>query len=211
MSRMIKLVPLAVVPVLALAAFGASAAQAAEYGATSFPTTVKVETTAKNETIRTAAGALECHANYEATLSGSSRTLTVTPSYSGCQWFGFQNVELKMNGCAYHFNEPIGTSPNFYATANIVCPSGKLVEYKAGTCLATVGPQALGGSIALKNNAGPPKFVTEQLSLTGLAYTVTRDGLLCPFGGTGPKTGGTLTQAGPEAMTATNGAGFLIG
>jgi hypothetical protein len=190
-----------------LAAFGVSLAQAAEYKASAYPTNATGESAIGNDVFSTEAGKTECQANYSATLTGPSRMLTVTPTYSGCKEFGFLEMKIEMNGCRYRFNEPTGS---FSATVNVVCGE-KPIKITAATCTSTVGPQALGGSVALTNNASPPKFATEKASLTGIAYTVTNDGLLCPFNGTGPKTGGTFTQGTAVAIRSTSGTGVEIG
>jgi hypothetical protein len=206
-SKLFKLVPLAVVAVLAFAAFGASAASAAEYKASSYPTTATGESASGNDVFNTEAGKVECKANYSTTLTAASKTLTAAPTYTGCKAFGFLEATVAMNGCTYRFNEPTGS---FSATVNIVCGATP-IKITAATCTATVGSQLTGGSVALTNNAGPPKFVTEKASVTGVAYTVTNDGLLCPFSGTGPKTGATYTQGAAVSIKSTNGAGVEIG
>jgi hypothetical protein len=150
MSKLFKLVPLAVVAVLAFAAFGASAASAAEYKASSYPTTATGESASGNDVFNTEAGKVECKANYSTTLTGASKTLTVTPTYTGCKEFGFLEMTIAMNGCTYRLNEPTGS---FSASVNIVCGE-KPIKITAATCTSTVGSQAIGGYVALTTNAG---------------------------------------------------------
>jgi len=45
----------------------------------------------------------------------------------------------------------------------------------------------------------------------GIKYTVTKDGFLCPFGGTGAKTGAEYNQNEAIQVASTNGATIDIG
>ena len=78
----------------------------------------------------------------------------------------------------------------------------------AGTCEITIGEQGELNKVDLANSGNG---VSAQATVTGIAYTVTKDGFGCPFGGTGAKTGATYTQNSPVLISSNNGAKIDIG
>jgi len=195
MIQKFKTLGLAMVAVLAMSAFVASAAQA-QYTASSYPTTATANSALGNDVFTTEAGTVECASHFVGTLSEASNTLTVTPTYSSCKAFGFAHATVNMNGCAYVFHRVSSASSN----VTIECPAGKSIQILAGNCEVLVHAQGPLGSVATSNGAG---VVNAQANVTGIAYTVTKDGFLCPFGGTGSKAGATYKQGAAITLTPT--------
>jgi len=88
----------------------------------------------------------------------------------------------------------------FRANANVedidvVCPTGKAIKVTAaaGQCELTVGSQEGLKNVDFVNKEGPPSMVSVEVALEGVKYTKTKDGVFCPFAGTGEKSDGTLT------------------
>jgi len=80
----------------------------------------------------------------------------------------------------------------------VACPAGKSIQINApatGTtiCEVQVHAQTPGGNVAITNDTAKGD-VTVKANVTGIAYTVIKDGFGCPFAGTGPKTGASYTQ-----------------
>ncbi|HET7120205.1 MAG TPA: hypothetical protein VFI17_03010, partial [Solirubrobacterales bacterium] len=109
-------------------------------------------------------------------------------------------------GCDYHYQ--LGETlkaDQWAAGAEIVCESGKSITISAGgVCEATIGTQALGGTVEVTDNteASPKKDISIKASLTGIHYTKLKDGFGCPFKGTGEGTSGETS--GTFTVTAEN-------
>jgi len=201
MIRKFKVLGLAMVAVLAMSAVVASAASATNFTASSYPTSATASSPIGNDDFKTEAGSVECAAHFHVgPLSKASETVTVNPTYTGCKAFGFLNATVNMNGCDYTFNV------NGSVTVN--CPAGKSIIITAGTCETTIGAQGPLNKVDLANSG---TGISAQATVTGVAYTVTKDGIGCPFGGTGPKTGATYTQNTAILVSSTNGATIDIG
>jgi hypothetical protein len=210
MSRKLKMLGLAFVAVLALAALLSSAASAANYTASSYPTTGTAESALGNDVLTTEAGKVECKSHFEGTLSSASSSLTVVPKYTGCKAFGFLEATVTMNSCDYPFTEPTGSSDSYSANLDISCPFGKVIEVTAGTCKMTIGAQTGLSSVAITNNTGAGD-VTVKANVTEIHYTVTQDGFGCSFSGTGGKFGATYIQSSAVTFDATNAATLDVG
>ncbi|HST70743.1 MAG TPA: hypothetical protein VLI94_13940 [Solirubrobacterales bacterium] len=195
MIRKFKTLGLAMIAVLAMSAFVASTAQA-QYTASSYPTSVGMYTALGNDVFTTEGGTVECQGTYGGHLNEASNSLTISPYYENCKAFGFVSATVTMNGCAYIFDRQSATS----STATVECATGNKIQVIAGNCEVTIGAQSPTGSVATSNGAG---FVNVQANVTGIAYTVVKDGFLCPFGGTGSKTGGTYKQVNAASLMAT--------
>jgi hypothetical protein len=201
MTRKLKTLGVALVAVFALTAVMASAASAANYTASSYGekgTTGTGISVKGNDVFTTEGGTVKCASHFEGTLTEASETLTVTPKYTECEAFGFLSATVNMNGCAYVFQAPSGSGDAYSAAVKVECPAEKVITITASTCEATVGAQSPSGSTAITNNTAAGD-VSVKANVTGINYTVTKDGFLCPFNGTGAKTGGTYTQN--EAIT----------
>jgi hypothetical protein len=196
-----KAVGAAVLVALALSALGASAASAANFTASSYPTAATATSPKGNDDFKTEGGSWECKVHYAiAALTGSSQTATVTPTYTECQSFGFLSATVTMNGCDYVYHSDGGM--------DIECPAGQAMTVVSSTCEVKFGTQTGLKSIAF-NNSGTG--FTAKANVGGIAYTVTKDGFLCPFGGTGAKTGGGFSQNAAILFSSTNGATIDIG
>jgi len=158
------------------------------FTASSYPTTVTATSALGNGYFNTEAGAMECAAHFEGSYTEASTTLTITPTYTSCRAFGFVSATINLNGCDYVFHGN--------GEVDLACPAGKAILIAAGNCEATIGAQSGLKSISLKNNGN---HIDAQASIKGIKYTVTKDGFLCPFAGTGEKTGGEYIQN--EAVT----------
>jgi hypothetical protein len=177
--------------VLAVTASAASAAKFHVEGTTG-PFTVKADQIAEENHIFTIEGGLETKcktAHFEGTQAGTeAATLTVHPEYSGCTAFGL-SATINTASCKYEFLEPTGTGP-FTGSLNIVNCSTP-ITITAGTCKVTVTNQGPIGSVTYTNEATTPKTVKVAASVTGITYTKTEDGFLCPLNGTGTNSDGT--------------------
>lgn len=193
--------PLAALAMLPLSAVAAGSAQAANFTASKYPTTVTAESAKGNDALTTEAGTVECKSHFEGTLTAAAETLTVNPKYSECKAFGFLTMTIEMRSCDYVFH----TS----GAVDIICTnSAEPIKLVASTCTATIGEQKGLTTMELANGAGD---ITEKANLTGIAYTVTNDGFACPFNGTGAKTGATFKQGSAVTVSSTNGATIDIG
>jgi hypothetical protein len=183
---------------LALLAMGAlaPAAHATKFTASEYPTTSTAESAKGNDAFTTEAGSVECTGEFETeSLKAAAGSILVMASYTNCKAFGFESATVNMNGCDYFF----------YASGSVdlECPSGRSVSIVASSCEVTIGPQAGLGEMQLANSSGG---IEAKANVGGISYTVAKDGLGCPFGGTGAKTGGKYTQAAPITFKSTNGA-----
>ena len=189
MIRNLKVLALAVGAVLALTAMMASAASAAEYTASAYPATATGANTKGSEVFTTEGGKVECNSHFvTGSITEPTSTITVTPTYTSCEAFGFLEATVNMEGCDYVFHVS-GTGP-FTNTVDVVCPTGKSIKIVASSCRVEIKGQEKLGSVAVSNVGSG---ILAKPNVTGIAYTVTQDGFLCPFGGTGNKTGATYT------------------
>jgi hypothetical protein len=196
MIRNLKTLGLALVAVMALGVVGASAASAAEFTAESYP--AYAEGTGGAEEFTTEAGTVKCStSSYEgATMGEATASYAVHPTYSGCQAFGFVEASVNTNQCDYVFNSVTGSGP-YSSKVDISCSGGSTIVITAATCTAKVGGQTGLSSVTLTNNGGN---VEANPNVTNIAYTVTKDGFLCPFGGVGEKTDGEITSGANIVM-----------
>ncbi|HEY8502084.1 MAG TPA: hypothetical protein VIL21_05320, partial [Solirubrobacterales bacterium] len=172
----------------------------------SYPVTIHGSSTASQK-FTTEAGSVECSvSSYHALISAEEETskLTVTPEYKECKASFGGSATIAMEGCAYDFRMvEKASADNYRADTDISCPAGKSIKITAGTCKAEIKAQTDRATVDFADDTGasPKKDVTMRPTLVGIAYTVTQDGFLCPFNGTGEKTGGEYTSA--ENITLT--------
>lgn len=199
MTRNLKKLGIAFVAALAMCTVGASAAEAApEFTCSSYPCQLTGSNSKGSEVFTTEAGAMECDSHW---LSGSlfapTSALAFTASTSNCEAFGYIEATINAEGCTYVLSGTELVSAGVYQHhVNINCPAGKSIKITSGTCKAEIKPQT--GLTSVKStNSGSSIILNWQLA--GMAYTVTQDGFLCPFSGTGNKTGmsysGEITQS----------------
>jgi hypothetical protein len=195
MTRKFKTLGVALFAVLALTAVMASAASAAAYTSSTYPTTATGSSPKGNDVFTTEAGNVECASHFHVTIGGPpSYDVTVEPTYSGCEAFGF--LEATVTGCKFTFTATSIPSSTVHVTGPCTI--------KAGTCHVTVDNQNNLGSVATTNNAAGD--VSVQANVSGIKYTVINDGFLCPFNGTGEKTGATYKQGSAITIDAVNPA-----
>ncbi len=187
-----------------LAVFGltASTASAANYTASSYPATATGVSALGNSVFTTEAGSAECQTHYEATLSKGSSDLTVKPTVTNCKAFGFLSAEV--TGCTFTFTEPTGTGGSYSANMDITSPC----TIKASTCHATVPVQGPLSHVGITNLATGD--VSIQATVSNIKYTVNTDGFLCPFNGTGAKTGATYVHREAVTFDAVSPASAVI-
>lgn len=193
---MLSQLKILVITVLAIAGMGlttASAAQAVEFAASSYPATITGTNTKAKETISTEGGNIECATTHliSHSIAAKTSTATFTPTYLACQAFGFLEANVSAEGCSYvfHGTEPVSAGVNKHHV-DISCPTGKSIKVVAGTCAIEFKGQS-NLTTAKSTNSGSSFILNWELS--SIAYTVTQDGFLCPFGGTGNKTDGKYT------------------
>ena len=155
----------------------------------------------------TEAGSIECkESTYHAVVSEEhSWTLTVKPEYKGCKASFFEaSATISMEECVLVVEAAEKSSPdNYPGYADISCPEGHSIKLTAFTCKAEIKPQIELESLDLIDDTGasPKNDITARPTFTGIHYTVTQDGLVCPFKGTGEKTDGQYTSG--ENITLT--------
>lgn len=200
MIRNFKTLGGVVIAVLVLGAVAASAVQASKFTASSYPTTVTATNPLGNSVMQTEAGSVECAEHWEGTLSEATETIQMTPTFTSCKAFGFISSLIDANGCVLrvHSNGKL----------DIVC-SSKPLEVTAGTCVMHVGSQSGLSWIDLTNEGN---HVWIGLNVSALTYNVTKDGFLCPFNGTGHKTGMNWFFNYPELTTkpVSGGTSFTL-
>jgi hypothetical protein len=187
----------------ALAPLSAYAAPA--FKADLYPVTIHGSSVFGNEVINTEGGKVECAVSYHAELKEASSTLALAPTYTNCEAFGFLSAAtVSPEGCTYLLHISEQSAEDKYKTSfDIACPAGKSIKIVASTCKAEIASQGGLGFITLINDteATPKRDITFDPEVSGLAYTVTQDGFLCPFSGTGSKTGGAYTASSPTTLT----------
>ncbi|HEX3735701.1 MAG TPA: hypothetical protein VHU86_11195 [Solirubrobacterales bacterium] len=210
MIRNLKILGLAVVAVMAMGAVMASAALATpQFTATEYPVEIHGAggTGSTAEKFTTEAGTVECGAStFTGTQSGASSTLTMHPTYTECVAFGFLSAAVNTEECNYIFHANTKVSTDHYTlSTDVSCPAGQSIKITASTCSAEVKAQTGLTPVNAVNDpesGGKAEDVTVTPAVNGqIAYTVTRDGFLCPFNGTGNKTGGSYTATGPVTVT----------
>jgi len=212
MIRNLKVLGLAVVAMLAMTAVLVPVAQADEPVTEHFtavdetyPESFTGTNGVGSETFTTEAGTVECASKFTGSAAGETTTITVTPEYENCKAFGFLNATVSHEGCHYLFHLTTKLAgPVWQAHVDVTCPEGKSIKIVAGTCEATVGAQPGLTTVNLRNN-GATTDVEVEANVSGIAYTVTKDGFGCPFSGTGPKTGAKYVSDSPTTVTSTNG------
>jgi len=207
-----KAIGTAVVAVLAVNAVMASAAVAeGSYTASKYPTTVTGVSALGNSVFTTEGGTAECVTHYEAAVTEPSSQLTTKSLISNCKAFGFVTATVTMGSCDHLFTTPTntGTPGQWTVKIHVKCTNpAEPMWIIAANCELTVGEQSPGGHVIITNTAGE---VDVQATVTGINYTVIKDGFLCPFAGTGAKTGATYKHQKAVNFKATNGASVDIG
>jgi hypothetical protein len=181
------------------------------FDADAYPATMTIaqDPSSKLE-IGTSGGSVSCgQATLTSTASAGTATLSSIPSLSECEAFHGLAGTITTNGCAYVVHAGSYWLSGYAGTLDIACPAGKAIEIAAGTCRVQIPSQS--GLSALRFNpvpgSAPKPSVAVKANVSRLSYTVTQDGFLCPFAGTGAREDGTIT--GAANMTAANAGGAM--
>ncbi len=166
------------------------------FKAAGYPTTIHGSAARGAHVINVEGGKVECAVSYHAELKEASTTLSLAPTFSECKALGFLSGTVNPEGCRFllHVSEP-NAEDEYPATFDIACDAGKAIKVVTSGCRAEFKAQStlLLAEITNDTKATPKKDITFKPAVGGLAYTVTEDGFLCPFNGTGAKTGGIYT------------------
>jgi len=209
--KLTKMLGAALVAVLALAAM-ASAASAAEFKATSSPVDLLAgqDTT---HTFTTDGSSVTCEtATFsENGVTAPSKTVKVTPSYSGCTAFGFAGAKVEMNGCKYEFLEP---NASLVGNVKLACGANKARIFASvfgSTCEVLIGETSNTNlsSISYKNEATSPTTVKVTASVKGITAEKTKDTGICPLKGTG--TVSNAEYSGTSTVEGLKGIGVSVG
>ncbi len=195
MSHKLEKLGVSLVAVLALSLAITSIAAGAQFTSSSYPAVHAAEgNPGEYGYVTTEAGTVECKSgSSSATLSGASSTLSISGQAGGCTAFGFLSATVNANGCTTLVHVKEGSVDTYTGTGDLVCPEGKSVVTTASTCEMQVPSQV--GSVTLEfTNNTAEGTVSVKVKTSHFKYNVTKDGFLCPFGGTGAKTDGTGTQ-----------------
>jgi hypothetical protein len=203
MTRKLKMLGMALVAVLALTAVSASAASAGSYTASSYPSTGTGESALGNDVFTTEAGKVECKSHFEGTLKEKSADITITAKYTECKAFGFLNATV--SHCTYTFTEPTGSGDTWSQTVHII---GSPCTIIVSTCEVSVPLQGPLSSVTTTNDTAAGD-VTVKANVSKIKYNVTKDGIGCPFAGTGAKEGATYVQG--SAVTFDSAATIDVG
>ncbi len=220
MIRNFKALGLALIAVFAMSALVASAAQAAagEFTAESYPVTLTGSQVGTNTlTVGNGARVVSCTtASATGTLAGTSTTLTLTPSYSGCTSTGALPATVTVNGCDFSLTSNTVTATTGTGSATVACPAGKeiIVDIYASAAkhaenvraceyhIAAQGPLSA-GEYHLEG-AGSTREITATLAVKPATKNTVGSKLLC---GLAAEETGTSTLAGTQTLTGENAAG----
>ncbi|HET7120809.1 MAG TPA: hypothetical protein VFI17_06115 [Solirubrobacterales bacterium] len=215
MHGRIKILGVALVAALALAALGASAAQAAfvgvvTKGGATYEGTVELtgEQVEGNAVFTIDGSSIECNSgNTSATGKDGETRGKMHPTYEGCNAFGFIGATVATTGCNLEAMATEETSAGVFAgELNVVCETGKQIQINAGsgTCVASVGSQTITAGIKATNATAEGKM---QVKLDGtqspVATVKNQDGFGCPFNGTGATTGNMTAHITVKAYSGT--------
>ena len=209
-----KVSGLAVVATLALAALGASAAQAAfvgivTKGGATYEGTVQLtgeQTPGTNMVFNIEGSGVECNvAKTEGTGKDGETWGVMHPTYEGCTAFGFVNATVTTTGCNLEAMATEETSTGVFAgELKLACESGKGVVITIGLCEATIGSQTVIEGTKATNMTSAGKMHVQLDSIESPVKTIkTKDGFGCPFNGTGETTAHINAQTTVRAYSGT--------
>lgn len=193
MTRTLKALT-ALLAVGLLMSMSAAAAQATPtFEAGKYPATV---TGATEVVIGTGASSVTCPVEFDGTLSAASSTLELGTffRFAECKAWGFINMTIN-NQCKQLFHATEKQAADQYkAHYGLKCPAGTALVLTAGTCQIEIKEQEGLTTVDIDDDTGAPNRVTLDYEVSGLAYTVTKDGFGCALEGLGAKTNGTITS-----------------
>jgi hypothetical protein len=127
----------------------------------------------------------------EVEVANGATSITMHPEYKGCTAFGIINSTVTTTGCNYTIEAPGNEEAGMVYKANIKleCEAGKKVEISAaGICEATVSEQTISSGLSFVNTTVSPMDTMFNALAAPVKTVKTKDGLFCPFSGTGEVT-----------------------
>ena len=181
---------------------------APRFEADGYPATLAGESNAGSEVNFTVQGqSASCKtATLTGTLAAAATTVDLVPSFTDCVLAG-TNGQINANGCALRLQADSRWVADYTGSFGVACPEGKAIEFTAGTCALAISPQSGLKTLRLAGQ-GNPQSVGASLNARGVKYTITKDGFLCPFTGTGTVENGTLAAT---ATVHASSSGKAIG
>lgn len=195
----LKVFGLTVVAAFAMSAIVSSAASANQVEAELESASGFVTATSTTDVFTAGSSAVTCdHAEFSGTFTSPTKTLTITPKYTGCTAFGIANTHVLDTGCAFEFTLNNTHSNNLEtgsASARLECgnpATGHIVLtptlFGSSHCTITFAEQNVKGSLVVTANTveGPDDLTVDKATLgsstegQGIGYDVTKSGLGCP-------------------------------
>jgi len=224
MTRKLKKIGFALFALLAASAIPASSALALPFTSPGAGASQKTFLTGEQSvafTLTLPGGTVKC-TNFS--LAGSvtgfeQTTVTLAPTYTGCNAFGFASSHIKPNGCTYRFEAPTTEPSAGQYTAvpfRINCAAGKQIEitptsFGASVCTQFLAEQAPSKvHVVYSNNAerGPVMGYLANATVEGISYTGT--GGSCAASGTNGTYSGQTTIKGYEDEAHKNRFGVTV-
>ena len=197
MVRNLRTSAFAIGAVLALCFVSASTAPAASFTASSYSANVTGSNSNNSEHFSFEAGSVLCDSHFVGSLAGASSTLTLTPTYSDCEGVGYLEGTTSTTPACFVLHSTSTSN----STMDITCK----ITFSFAKCKWEIKSQ---NGLAAVNTTNLSSSVTVEFAVTGIAYTVTEDGFLCAFNGTGNKTGATYTN--DVVLSRVGGGGFSV-
>jgi hypothetical protein len=174
-----------------------------DFAAGTYPASLEGQSSKGNLRILTEGGVVECDNAFSGDLFEASTTVSLGIAFAGCGAFGFVEATVKPEGCTFDLHSTEEVAPGKTAAhADLACSLLRSIKIGAGTCSAEIKPQTGLTTVTATNLAGSPKTLALTFGIKGLAYSVTKDGFGCPFGGTGSKTTGEILSVESVALAA---------
>lgn len=184
--------PLVILLVLAAPAAGDG------FAAVSYPVTISGTQLGSGPVFGTEAGSVTCESSTltSPTLSERATSLTLTPTFSNCKAFGSMTATVSATGCTFVLKEATETEfEKFEGSMDLNCESEQSIVISTLSCEAQIsGQTGLKTMKYVNQHSEVPSNFAATFSLSGVKYTVTKDGFGCPFTGTGAKTSGTFSD-----------------
>jgi hypothetical protein len=141
------------------------------------------------------------------TVADGAQTATFEPIYTECKSFGL-NSTVTTNGCHYEANLGTKTGTTAAVSIQLKCPVGKKITIVAATCEVVVEAQGPLTKNTLTNaGTSTAMDLTLDTEVSGIKYTVTKDGIGCPLSGVGAYSKGDYT--GQTTITAVHSVSLL--
>jgi hypothetical protein len=195
MNHKLKRVGVGLIAILALSLVPASISAAAQFTASTYPASFEGTGAKGTGTFKTEAGTVDCKGTASGLLTEASSTLIIqNVTATSCTAFGFITATVHINACysVVHVNKKINGDA-YTGPSDLECPEGASIVTTASTCEMKVFPQKGTVTLEYKNNT-EKGYVESKAISSNVTYSVTKDGLGCPFSGTGVKTGGEIIQ-----------------